>query len=1716
MFPNLKPTFGTPANNTSFGFSSNVTPNPFGQSAFGKPATTGFGTPSAGFGSTSTPLFGSTAQHGSLFASAAPTATFGQPATTQPTFGSGMFGNTAAQPISSGLFGAASTSTFGQQNKTAGFGFGSNTGNTGFFGQSAAQQPQQSTGLFGQTSSNLFGGSAGFGGNTNSQMGTVLKFTPVTGTDTMVKGSINQTISTRHHCITCMKEYENKSLEELRWEDYQVNRKGPQQGAQPSTGLFGNMSQPVGGGLFGAGAVATSSNTLFGQQENKSVFGTAAPTGAFGQANTGFGAAPATNTASGLFGKPVGAFGTNTTSTASTFPFTSTPQTNNLFGTNTAGKTFGATTQSSSLFGQPAATGFGAQPTFGSFAPNTAQNTGLFNQNKTTPFNIGTSTNIGFNSFAQPATQNAGSLFSGVKTTSGFGGFGSTTTAPAFGQAPFGQTNQPLFNSTFNKPAAPLFGATNTNNALGTGLSMGTGTSLFGNTANKPNTMFGNSLGMFNSGFGNTAANPSFNSGGTGIQPGVAGADPNQASGEQQILNMSSTPYGLSNLLNNVAEVDNDLKDSTRPTNPGELIALLNTVSKSPTNSPAEKLQPVQVFSRKIPMFDGLEHKDESLVSNIRVNNNPKRLVLRKNLDNNDDDFNRPGSNWLASENDDTPNKFGNLMNNYLKDNILDTVDLTKDDKLTTSFDSKNNSHADVSELRPSLSSTRITSPAKALYISPEPENEEDTDNRDDDTDLFAEASELQDWNQDGSVNLTLDDHSNLNNSNVNSFSKHTADPHPTGITLTRPEYYTVPSLDELVKYIGEDGTCVVKGFTVGREGYGNVYFLDAFDVSNLNIDELVHFRHKEINIYPDETKKPPVGQGLNRRAQVTLDKVWPFDKKAKALVTDVETLSKIDYAGRLRRLSEKQNTRFVEYRPDTGSWVFKVEHFSKYGHRDSDESDDDSTVQKAESQLPGQTVAGKSEDKGLNKPEIVGAAVAKEIVGLRNIAEAPFAPHQIHSDSADVFICDDVYDTYSPTLAMKSADPAKCTLMKSTFFESEMDEYDDMSDAVSTVGGLIEIANYVSKSSPRRPELQIEENYNETHLAMDIFEENINSSICIPEQPETIPVSLLTGILPISQSYINNCNIADAAAFKGRSFKVGWGKNMTLLCLSTYNNIEGDKSSEDPVLYSTSPCSSTIMQCVSVKKLENFLSTTSEHFIEKHLESQLSFSKVEIVNEVPYFSSVSGCQLLESHQDLLKSMPHTDYHKQIWDLCVTLWGTINDDDLHKFDNRVIRRELFSTWLRNVVNKSVNDELDWTNKDFQSNILTCISGNRINEAAKLAVDNKNFNLSLFISQLPSNLSLRAYMEKQLELWNQSNVYYNIDTVLLKLFMIVAGKLFANYDNNSVCVHEGMDWMRILAMHFWYVIEPAKPLSDAVNMYERTFTDNMHTAKPLPSYDCAEDDVYDLKFQLLKFYSDNTHALIHVLNPFTHTNDALDYRLSWLLLQTLTSLGHDDISNQAKQHMHISFAAQLEQMGLWHWAIFVLLFIDEADVKKTHIMNIIDRHVELYNESSNEYRVRERMLVKDFHIPSDWIDSSRATLALLKSKYKEAIYYSFYAKHWQDTHDIIMMHLIPDHYLCYDYDFLIKLLTPLTEHKDLLANWDQTGGLMLDFAKLSVHYNQLIALNDPVSIKNNLTAFRSAILNVRSRIKGFPSLTYIHNVCLAEMSGRITMIILNKK
>jgi nuclear pore complex protein Nup98-Nup96 len=100
----------------------------------------------------------------------------------------------------------------------------------------------------------------------------------------------------------------------------------------------------------------------------------------------------------------------------------------------------------------------------------------------------------------------------------------------------------------------------------------------------------------------------------------------------------------------------------------------------------------------------------------------------------------------------------------------------------------------------------------------------------------------------------------------------------------------------------------------------------------------VVLFRHKEVTVYPDDSKKPPEGEGLNRKAEITLDRVWPVDKSTGDYITNPERLAVLRYEERLARAAHRLQAKFIEYRPETGSWVFRVNHFSKYGLEDSDE----------------------------------------------------------------------------------------------------------------------------------------------------------------------------------------------------------------------------------------------------------------------------------------------------------------------------------------------------------------------------------------------------------------------------------------------------------------------------------------------------------------------------------------------------------------------------------------------------------------------------------------------------------------------------------------------------------------------------------------------------------------------------------------------------------
>ncbi|KAL2325262.1 hypothetical protein Fmac_024320 [Flemingia macrophylla] len=148
---------------------------------------------------------------------------------------------------------------------------------------------------------------------------------------------------------------------------------------------------------------------------------------------------------------------------------------------------------------------------------------------------------------------------------------------------------------------------------------------------------------------------------------------------------------------------------------------------------------------------------------------------------------------------------------------------------------------------------------------------------------------------------------------------------------LRRSDYYTLPRIHELAaKERAEPGFCShVKDFVVGRQGYGSIRFLGQTDVRGLDLEALIQFNNREVIVYMDDSKKPPVGQGLNKPAEVTLLNIKCFDKKTGHQYTEGPKIEK--YKEMLKRKAEDQGAEFVSYDPTKGEWKIRVNHFSVY-----------------------------------------------------------------------------------------------------------------------------------------------------------------------------------------------------------------------------------------------------------------------------------------------------------------------------------------------------------------------------------------------------------------------------------------------------------------------------------------------------------------------------------------------------------------------------------------------------------------------------------------------------------------------------------------------------------------------------------------------------------------------------------------------------------------
>uniref|UniRef100_A0A665U9F8 Nuclear pore complex protein Nup98-Nup96 n=1 Tax=Echeneis naucrates TaxID=173247 RepID=A0A665U9F8_ECHNA len=1627
------------------------------------PADTGFGTAggfgASAFGATSNAggLFGSTQNKpGSLFG----TSTFSQPATSSTSTG---FGFGAAGGTSTSLFGSTATGTsgglFSQQNNAFGankptsFGsFGTSTSSGGLFGSTnTASNP------FGGTNS-LFGGS---GFSTAQQPGTTVKFNPPTGSDTMVKAGVTTSINTKHQCITAMKEYENKSLEELRLEDYQAGRKGPTSQMAPGTGgLFGSATatSSAATGLFGS----TAPNTSFSFGQNKSTFGATA-TGGFG------------TTTGGLFGQQPQ------------------QQASSLF------KPFGQTT--------------------------TTQNTGF--------------------SFGNTNTMGQANTNSMVRTAE----------------------IHPEPCSEWNKKKKCVC------SAVGTGQP-----SLFGNSQNKLGTTLG-TMGTFGAtGFNSGTSTLGF---GAPQQP-VALTDPNMAAAQQAMLQqqlsvLAYSPYGDSPLFRNPLSDPKKKEERLKPTNPTAQKALTTPTHYKLTPRPATRVRPKALTSSgssKSQLFDGLDDDEPSLTSGAFIPRKSIKKLVLKNL--NSSQY----SNQTETETDDLASLSEYPQNGH-RSHTLEPVPpsrRTGDDPEVTQF---------------------YVNP----IAKPIPQGRAQTSLQDTISDLNMHKA-ARNGLEVRSPKSSLGEESLQEEREEEPLETQQA-PHPAGIILNRVGYYTIPSMEDLAESVDEHGECVVENFTVGRKGYGSIFFPGEVNVTGLNLDEIVHFRRKEVIVYPDDKNKSPQGEGLNRRAEVTLDGVWPNDKTTCTQIRSPERLSDMNYEGRLEKASRKQGARFLEYRPETGSWVFEVAHFSKYGLQDSDEEDD--VPSKADPKKLKTTVS-------LPPPRLQQQLpISQQQVAPQAQVEQPVGVGELDSDMADItqgFPTESMlggeddgdslgvdmdltgvkhgglmseHDGVSASSHIASTlgiNPHILQIMKASLFAEDEEEADMFKDQGNRPSGMKRLsalgwftgdqARFTSgllsqlSDSPRptfppsmsRTSPALAESPRSSHWVG-----SGPSSFLLPPRTQepmvrTVGTRRLGGPVPLKESVTLGKGglLMDAGLFVGRSFRVGWGPGWTLAhCgqrLSWIPSKQLDLRELNKTHFSflpkparnkplvESPYKVVLEQLVC---LESPAVKTSEEeedlqvVLQRPLDICLEHSTISTTDDstCPLVQPQIGVAALHKYAKWITELNALlGSWSEVWTLCEALWGHLGPADQEPvmetpsdYQQQLERRRTFSVWLSHGATCRVEEEVAAAGKGRHTEaIFSYLTGNRISEACRLAQKEGDHRLSLLLSQALGSQYCRDLLALQLADWNRMQTDCYLPEERLRIFALLAGKPVWQSSDSEVNVFSNLDWKRCVAVHLWFMLPPTASVADALTKYEAAFQGTCEGGKyacaPLPPYLEAgqpeeEDEeeskrpLHDLCFHLLKLYSDRHYSLQQLLDPLTVTWERLDYRLSWHLWGVLQGLHYSHLSASRQGLLHASYAAQLESAGLWHMAVFILLHIPDHMYRERAVREVLTLHCPL--QETDESAQRERFLIERLLIPEQWIHEAKATRARREGdRHREALHL-YRAGYWSQCHRLLIQYLASDCIINDNHDYLLEFLDGLAvpEHSTTIQDWDTAGRVYLDYIRV------IKTLQDIQQMDNagyQLEHLYTDVTSLCSRVELLPCSTARDRLAQSEMAKRVANIL----
>lgn len=831
--------------------------------------------------------------------------------------------------------------------------------------------------------------------------------------------------------------------------------------------------------------------------------------------------------------------------------------------------------------------------------------------------------------------------------------------------------------------------------------------------------------------------------------------------------------------------------------------------------------------------------------------------------------------------------------------------------------------------------------------------------------------------------------------------------------------YWITPSLETLFSYTF-DQLKSVKDLQIGRKNHGSIRYTGVIDLSTIKnltdiLGNIVVFDSLTVSVYPennDDLVKAFPGEELNNPAIVTLENVFIYVPvgKAKMKLTDPADPRVKSHTDHFNERIKARGGQFITYDVATGTYVFKVDHFSSWGFDESDllydndvQNDpmdqDNYTPQPSHetydqntndnpglSSLPNDLDSDYQSQNGfsLNISDFNSSQVTKPFeytqFPLNNSFPATFS----HFQSQNAILL----PTRTTTNVIHDGDSIADDCGSTVSRLSRLEDYPNQALAVYEIGSRLEQGRVA-----------------DSWIKQLSFASTFDSSLAPP----------ISGLQFSKENSLQIPNFSSKTNFNAHNIDVEIFGGLSQMKNSS---VVGQYRQAAKTLRLSEPFASfSFAKFSSFFLLKNTHSPSSFEIGNKQITSEISTHTLIILENLLADSQMSrrktgfpifkpGKRItFDDIKNMFSGVKNRD--SDIFSLASVLFDDINIHGIRPLDSlskeaaqkqtEKYRSQLLSKWLINMVASETVDQVKSASGSSLNQALAYLYGNQITKAALAASNGGNLHLATLISLLgsPGN-ELKQTAKSQIKDWSASGALGYIPSAVRIIFEIASGNtsvsqgINASYDSKAaptLNISQGLSWLQSFGLRLWYECTTEQPISEAVKCYEEAFT-TLESKVPAPFI--AGSSTRCVEFELLSLYKSSDFDLEALFNPTSVSGNAFNYQVSWVLYHVLIrSLGlFTDTESKIGNKLCQEFAAQLELEKKYTEAVFVLSYITQDQCASRAIEQLILRNISNLTDDDIE------ILCGKLQISHKLLSNARA------------LEYRYQGNHWDECKQLI--------------------------------------------------------------------------------------------------------------